>query len=217
MERAVLSGELSSKKQEQWLSVHHHHRSPGLRFMMPILRTWRKLLQQQGCGLYLTTTLRHPLSRTVSLANELGIDDLSTFYDWTEQEVDSQTHYLLYNSCEPRPEPGEAPTWCHSPSNISHTQNLTDTEIEEVLGYLREFDVLAKTEELDDFVAWSMAVTGWKHTDDDDESTTKVPRANQSHQKYNITDSTMRHIADHVATDLILYERVFGEKKSLSR
>lgn len=208
---AAESGELSKGK--QWLSVHHHHRSPGLRFMMPIIRKWRQLLKQQGCTLILATTLREPVSRTVSLASELGIS-LPNFFNWTEQAVDSQARYLLHNSCEPRPEPGQAPRWCHAPSKISHTQNLTDTEIEEVLGYLQEFDLVAKTEELDELVAWSMAKTGWNKVATE---AIPLPRANRSKKKYNVSDDMKRHIAEHVATDLILYERVFGEKSPYSQ
>jgi hypothetical protein len=55
---------------EQWLSVHHHHRAPGMRYMMPKLLEMRRNLEERGCQLVLATLFREPKdrhSRSISL------------------------------------------------------------------------------------------------------------------------------------------------------
>jgi hypothetical protein len=94
MERIVESGELANNN-DGWLAVHHHHRSPGLRFMMPRLREWKELLKSQGCDLVLATMLREPFPRVQSMIsyNKISKKNLPSF----AQNFEGQARYLLYN------------------------------------------------------------------------------------------------------------------------
>lgn len=206
MNSIIGSGELPEAN--RWLSVHHHHRTPGLRFMMPTLRRWKAELEEQGCSLVLTTTLREPISRMKSLVyfNNIPREEFESF---VQDEKESQLYYLLYNTCEPMDEPGVPPTFCDHPGVWYHTQDRSQEELNEVVGYLNEFDFVGKTSEIGSFISYSMKETEWLLEGDSMAS----PHALSSEKPYQITDEMLQLITEHSKSDLLLWDLLFGQQQ----
>jgi hypothetical protein len=204
MQKLVQSGTLA--KNDTWLAVHHHHRSPGLRFMMPRLRAWRRVLKSQGCNLVLATTLREPFSRFKSLLayNQVPMEKFTYF----ARNFEGQARYLLYNSCEPRDD-DKPPAYCQQPGGY----NLTRTEIDQVIDMLKkDFDIVGRTEELGDFLEKSTLLTGWrqKYFKNQQQS---APHINKSKPKHNITTEMKEMMVPGLKPDEILWDAFFASTR----
>ena len=88
----------------QWISIHQHHRTPGLFYSIPnIYSKWKRILLEKSnsnCKLILTTVLREPLSRTKSMLSYNQVP-ITNFYNYITTIKEWQTLYLMYNSCQP--------------------------------------------------------------------------------------------------------------------
>ena len=188
---------------KRWISVHHHHRYPGLRYMMPILRHWRRELRRQGCDLVLTTTLREPVARLQSLVSFLKVAE-SDFGNFVQNFKESQVRYLLYNFCAANSHPAVPPTFCHGGAKMERVWP-DSPEIDEALGYLQEFDIVERTENLGRFLAESEYKTGWGGGIPG--ANTNSFHSNKSVLGYNISAEMRQLMVDNVQEDLQLWER----------
>jgi len=205
IEQRVDSGRLSDKK--QWLTIHHHHWTPGLRFLMPHLRKWKKDLEAQGCSVLLTANIRETVSRAKSFISYYDIpkSGLPTLL----QQYSGQARYLLYGTCEARDD-GNSPEWCAGEYWTGHS--LTDSELGELFGYLLEFDVISPTEHLEDFLNTVEKLTGWKDlVHPQPKSQGRAPNKNKSNAKYEITDDMVEMLRPALDADDRLWRRTFGD------
>jgi hypothetical protein len=85
---------------QQYLFIHHHHRYPGLKEMLPHIQECSRRLNQQGDKLYLFTSVREPISHMKSSVNYWNQShhpsEARTFSTYSPS--DPQSKYLLYNS-----------------------------------------------------------------------------------------------------------------------
>jgi hypothetical protein len=213
IEDAIYSGKMAVGD-KSWLSVHHHHGSPGLRYMMPRLRAWRTNLQSQGCDLILTTVLREPFSRAGSIVrykDDLHREDFEAFFkSGQNNREEGVVNYLLFNK-----------DMVFEPSAYSSEyfqggpkqDEVTTGAIDEVVDYLKEFDIVGQTTELDSFIATSEKATGWSelnHKGQADKG--KALKDNKSDPpKFNITAEMQSFMAPYLQSDLSLWKRVFAE------
>jgi hypothetical protein len=212
IEDAIYSGKMTVGD-KTWLSVHHHHGSPGLRYMMPSLRDWRTNLRSQGCDLILTTVLREPFSRARSIVrykDDIHREDFEAFFESGQNNrEEGVVNYLLFNK-----------DMVHEPSAYSSEyfpggpkqDEVTTGAIDEVVDYLKEFDIVGQTTKLDSFIALSEKVTGWselKHMEDIKGKTLKDNKSDPP--KFNITAEMQTFMAPYLQSDLSLWKRVIGE------
>jgi hypothetical protein len=211
MEDVVYSGKLAVGD-KSWLSVHHHHGAPGLRFMMPRLRAWKTTLQSQGCDLILTTVLREPLSRARSIVHykkNFQRKDFEPFFEsGKNNREEGVVNYLLFNKdLKVVPSAYSSEYFKGGPR-----QDILSTEaIDEVVDYLKEFDIVGQTNELDSFIALSEKATGWSELIHSGFDKGKALKSNKSVQKFNITAEMESFMAHYLQSDLIVWKRVFGE------
>jgi hypothetical protein len=160
MDDMVYSGQLAVGD-KSWLSVHHHHGSPGLRFMMPRFRAWKNALQSQDCDLILATVLREPLSRARSVVTYTSLprEKFGPFFE--NDNFHGQGKYLLFNK-DVKKEPSEYFSEYFKGGPKQHSESELSTEaLDEVTDYLTEFDIVGQTTELDNFITTSERMTGW--------------------------------------------------------
>lgn len=196
-------------KRKKWLSVRQHHRSPGLRYMMNVYQRWERALELQGCRLILTTTLRDPLSRVKSLLSYNKIPR-HEFQEFVLLSGEGQASYLLFNTCEPRNDV-LAPTWCNGPGAMKN-KRLTQQTLDELVGYLKEFDYVGQTEKLDHFIEWSETQTGWRRLRQSKSRRgrgNKAPNVNLSYSRYNFTNRMEDQIRQAFESDQILWNLMF--------
>lgn len=259
----------------QWLSVHQHHQTPGLRYLMPKLRKWKQRLVSIGCDLILTTVLRNPFSRAKSILSYNSIPE-ERFQWYISTKFEGQARYLLYNSCKPGPKGNGTqdvgirgddtrrqiistspiddrnepppPEWCTGPgitsfylgstsrnrhyqsSHGNTTSNATgatkgqpeEGEIEELIQYLGEFDLIGRTADLDSFLWQSESLTGWENMQElqvkrqvaklkvlPGKKKRRAPHLNKSRLQYNITDDMKQLMIASLETDQILWDAIF--------
>jgi hypothetical protein len=153
----------------------------------------------------MSTVLREPLSRARSLASYNNVPK-EMFGEFVETYV-GQPRYILYNSCEARDDISMPPAcWCRfSPTGVTG-HLLSDNEIDEVLAYLSEFDIVKKMEELDDFVAKSEALTGWTSSAGD----RQVPKKNKPLTAYEWTPEMYDMLAPSLKEDQAVWDCQFA-------
>ena len=173
--------------------------------MMPILRYWKSQLRQQGCDLILSTTLREPVARVKSLVAYLGIPKIE-FEQFVSTHRDIQTRYMMYNFCEMHSHSAIPPSRCSGAAPDKRHVDMTD--VEELVGYLAEFDIVSRIEDIDRLLEESEQMTGWTT-----KATDKKVHANKSSLKYNITKEMEQQILSNVGLqmDLQLWERVYEQ------
>lgn len=197
---------------DKWLSIHQHHGTPGLRYMMTVYRQWKRAVESQGCRFILTTVLRDPLSRAKSLVSYNNIPR-ENFERFVMRTGSGQASYLLFGTCQPRTDT-QAPIWCDGPGAMPN-KTVSTNMMNELLGYLNEFDIVGKTEELDSFVSESERLTNWSRFTSSsssslhDEGTSKAPRANPSYAKYEFTSEMEDLMRKSFESDQILWNRMF--------
>jgi len=205
--QAVQSGELYNTAKKKWITIHHHDRTPGLKFMMPRLREWREILRPHGCAVALTTNLREPLSRAKSQIayNNVCKEDLPNF----SKGYMGQARYLMYNTCQPRNDT-KYPEWCTGAYITKH--HLADDELQELYGYLLEFDVIGKTVDHNEFIGTMESLMRWKSLKHPKElQDGQAPRTNKSVPKYNLTKEMVEMLIPALETDYKLWHQTFGD------
>ena len=139
---------------KNWIMLHHHHGSPGLRYMMPKLQEWKQILEKQGCDLIMTTTLRDPMSRAKSVVQYRNLPK-DEFYDYFKGTgFSSQASYLLHN----RYVKNLPPEFTRMGEQYLSSSN-NEAVVDEIVNYLKEFDIVGRTESLDDFIFDAESVT----------------------------------------------------------
>jgi hypothetical protein len=212
MEDVICSGKIAVGD-KRWLSVHHHHGSPGLRSMMPRLRAWKTTLQSQGCDLVLTTVLREPFSRARSVVQykeDLEREHFEPFFESGKFNRESSlASYLLFNKdVEHVPSAYTSEYFKGGPKQ----DKLSIEAIDEVVDYLKEFDIIGQTtSELDSFIALSEKATGWSELIHSGVDKGKALKTNDSVPKFNITAEMESFMAHYLQSDLMVWKRVFGE------
>lgn len=169
------------------------------------------MLEDQKCSFFLATTLREPVERLESLAHLNQISP-KEFTSWVSSELEGQVYYLLFNTCEPPQRIGVVPKWCDPPGHTKNTNSIiTSEEIDEVVSYVQEFDFVGRIKDLDSFIFRFMLQTGWKMRG----SLELMPviKSNDT-GKLLFTDEMKQHISRHSTADLLMWQRVFGEKSS---
>jgi hypothetical protein len=207
--RTVADGSLSRQDlpfttSGRWLAVHHHHRAPGLRYMMPHLRRWKRELQSQGCDLVLSALLREPMQRVFSVLFYLRIPR-SGFENYLDNLHDGQLNYLLFNSCEPRHDV-QKPQWCDQPAHVPNSSyNITIAEVEEAAGYLEEFDVVRQLKHLPEMLQGTAQRAGWSNLS----GAAFAPHDNKTPTKraYPITPEMRARAASLLSFDALLWDR----------
>ena len=94
----------------------------------------------------------------------------------------------------------------------SRQVNVSTEAIDEVVDYLKEFDIVGHTNELDSFITLSEKATGWselKHMEDIKGKTLKDNKSDPP--KFNITAEMQSFMAPYLQSDLSLWKRVFVE------
>lgn len=208
IEDFIRSGRLASKN--SWAFVHHHHNTPGLHYTMPKLRDWKERLADQGCTLIAATVLREPLSRARSMFSydHIPMERFPRFIN----TFAGSARYLLYNSCEPRKDL-RPPKWCKKSPGFNNTGHaLTEGEVNEVIGYLREFDIVKKTEELDEFIAESEMMLWHNSTMNDRRQTKRAPKKNKSVASVQWTEQMTEMMRPSLREDQIVWDTIFPVK-----
>lgn len=207
MDRVISSKTLSSSQNStNWMMVHHHHGSPGLRFMMPHLEEWKHDLQAQGCDLILTTVLREPMSRARSVVQYINLPRQKFFSYFENNRFQSQTAYLIFNRGGKERISGLSSKFLPDGKRNLRT---TQTEVDEAVSYLEKFNVVGQTSELDDFIAKAKALTGLHQKTETSSSSSHAPVKNKSTASYNITEEMQQAIEPYLETDFELLSRVF--------
>lgn len=202
-------------KNYRWLSIHQHHRTPGLRTMIPLLREWRRQLHSKGCKLVATVTLREPMPWIESLLTYNNISD-SDIVQYLGMKHERQSKYLLYNFFQKYPG-----TELPINQSMEEPAPLTDEEIEEIIGYLQhDFDIVGQTHNMTSFIQESMELTGWDKYLKATKAHTKTNTSNNFHfnksQKRNFSTSLRAPMEESVLQDLVLWDRIFGNNHSTS-
>lgn len=87
-------------KSNKYLFIHHHHRFPGLKAMLPDIKKCASKLKNNGHKLYLLTTVRDPadwLMSAINYSNQKKASQLD-FENYSSGFYDGQSKYLLYNT-----------------------------------------------------------------------------------------------------------------------
>jgi len=209
IDQIVRSGSLQHPGNANWLTIHHHYRAPGLKFFMARLREWKAVLETYGCTAILTTNLREPLSRAKSMLayNKVPSEQFKGFVT----HFSGQARFLMYNTCQPRNDTN-FPEWCAAHYVTKHF--LSDSELQELYGYLLEFDVIGNTTDHDKFVETMELLMGWNNMNHSEALPQgKAPVKNKSVPQYNLTDEMVQMIEPSLRTDYKLWHRIFGTEK----
>ena len=89
--------------------------------------------------------------------------------------------------------------------------NVSTEAIDEVVDYLKEFDIVGQTNELDSFITLSEKATGWSELIHRGFDKGKALKANKSVPTFNITTEMKDFMAPSLQSDLCVWKRVFGE------
>jgi hypothetical protein len=170
-------------------------------------------LQSQGCDLILTTVLREPFSRARSVLRykeDLFRKDFEPFFESGRyNREESAVNYLLFNKdivFEPSAYSSEY--FQGGPKQ----DEVTTGAIDELVDYLKEFDIVGQTTELDSFIATSEKATGWSELNHMWDFNGKTLKTNKSDPpKFKITAEMQSFMAPYLQSDLSLWKRVFGE------
>jgi hypothetical protein len=90
-------------------------------------------------------------------------------------------------------------------------KNLSTEAIDEVVDYLKDFDIVGQTSDLDSFISLSEKATGWSELIPYGLGQGKALENNKSVPKFNITVEMQSFMAPYLQSDLSLWKRVFGE------
>lgn len=187
-----------------WYSLEQHHRTPGLRTMIPLLRKWRQQLEAQGCRLVTAVTLRSPQSWIESLVtyNEIELPKIESYVLNT---IEGQARYLLYNFFQKYNGTEMSIQTPLVTGDSGH--DLTDQELREVIGYLRnDFDIVGQTSNLGEFFHQSLRLTGWwvhlvRNAGRHD---------NKSYKRSFNSSSIQAAMEESVQQDKVLWQQIFG-------
>jgi hypothetical protein len=203
-----------------WISIHQHHRTPGLRMMIPLLQEWRENVEAKGCAFVTAVTIRKPLDwiRSLVTYNEIPDQELASFLSTTVPKTEkSQSRYLLYNffaryngTNMPEFHPLET-NRKDVPDYLENGPNLNDEEMEEVLFYIRNyFDIVGQTENMDEFFRQSESKTGWhKYTQKKENETTSI-HSNKS-KKRNFSPEIELAMRRYVERDEYFWKQLFEQ------
>lgn len=201
VEEQIRSGMLQTNS-KHWLLLHHHHGAPGLRYMMLQFQEWKKMLNNQGCDLILTTVLRDPYSRVFSLIhyNHVPIEEFYQFVSNSEEI--SQSKYLLFNR-------GANKIPWLEPHHLeeNHWSNRT---VMELAGYLTQnFQIIGDTSKLDDFISQSELLSGFSKFSSKNTKGKALSKNKGSSAPYNFTTKMKAFLEPYLVFDRILMERLF--------
>jgi len=209
VDQSIMSGRLA--KERKWLAVHQHHNSPGLPYMMPHFRRWKKKLEADGCQMILAMNLREPRSRAKS---QIAYNHVTKqrFYEggWSTENYGGQAFYLLYNKCTKGNETHAPDCQIDSYDRDSHT--VSDAELEELRGYLTEFTIIGRLDQFDSFFETIEELAGWKTLKHPPAlESGHVPTDRKSKPDYEITDKMLDDLQPALEYDYKLWDLVFGD------
>jgi hypothetical protein len=140
--------------------IHDHHLMPGLNnpYMQEhVLGPMARDLQRKGCELRFATILREPIGHAMSrVRNEFATQSVhERFNQFSSQMSNSMAKYVVYNF---------ASQWPEALREYRVQPQIDEDLLKNSSIILANFDLVGRTEELDEFVRHVRLTLGWEGT-----------------------------------------------------